>query len=679
MDHTSNKSYIDSPSRIEKVKGINEGIEFGREDLNFLSAMASQICGTASALITLMGKNKQYIKSTHNLDMVQRSFPREFTFCNYTIQAPNEVMTVADARLDHRFKNSPFVTAAKPVIFYAGAPLVGFDNMVIGTLCAIDETPKHLSQTQIKNLKLLASQVMKTLELDYVNKKLQATNRALIKQKINQNQLTDELKIATYEWDIEQNRFVFNEVWADITGYAPSEYASLGFDHWESLIHPDDRATIQRALNEHFINPEKSFRQQFRLKKKNEDYIWLQVKGKVIKHDGQGNPLLMLGMFQDITRDKKNERDRKYRQVLLDALYRLSPIGIALNDFDTGAYVEVNSKLLEPIGYTQEEFLSLSYWDVTPIEYSDQEQKQLQLLHVNGFYGPYEKEYLRKNGTKYPVLLNGVLVKDADGKKMIWSFVEDISLRKRDDSLRKEQYERIQGLLKVAQSQNDRLKNFAHIVSHNLRSHSSGISMLLRLFADSFPEMKQDELYTHLNAASGNLESTIKDLNEVVDINTADNSNFKKINLKSAVVKIADSCHSLFLTEDVSLELEVSEDDSVFGLNSYLESVILNLITNGIRYKSESRKSFVRIKSAKNDLTKMVVLSIEDNGLGIDLNRFGSRLFKMYHTFHDHKDSKGIGLFLTKNQVEAMGGTITVESAVDSGTKFIVNLPYEKN
>ena len=118
----------------------------------------------------------------------------------------------------------------------------------------------------------------------------------------------------------------------------------------------------------------------------------------------------------------------------LQGLFELSPIGIALNDFTTGAFIEVNNALLEPTGYTHNEFLQLNYWDITPEEYRQQEAIQLNNLEKKGLYGPYEKEYIRKDGSRYPVLLNGMVVRDSNGKKNIWSIIEDISERRKSEN-----------------------------------------------------------------------------------------------------------------------------------------------------------------------------------------------------------------------------------------------------
>ncbi len=107
------------------------------------------------------------------------------------------------------------------------------------------------------------------------------------------------------------------------------------------------------------------------------------------------------------------------------------PLGIALNDFTTGEFLDVNGALITPTGYTREEFFSLNYWDLTPAAYEQEELEQLRLLSNHGRYGPYEKEYIRKDGSQYSVLLNGVLIENRAGRQLIWSMVEDISERKK--------------------------------------------------------------------------------------------------------------------------------------------------------------------------------------------------------------------------------------------------------
>lgn len=115
----------------------------------------------------------------------------------------------------------------------------------------------------------------------------------------------------------------------------------------------------------------------------------------------------------------------------------------------------------------------------------------------------------------------------------------------------------------------------------------------------------------------------------------------------------------------------INKIPDVFAVNSmpaYLESILLNLTTNGIKYSNPSVNSFVEYYIEDNKEYK--VLCVKDNGLGIDLDRHKESVFGLYKTFHHHEDSTGIGLHITKNQIEAMDGKIEVESIVNEGSIF---------
>jgi len=232
-------------------------------------------------------------------------------------------------------------------------------------------------------------------------------------------------------------------------------------------------------------------------------------------------------------------------------------------------------------------------------------------------------------------------------------------------------------LLTLTQKQNERLKNFAHIVSHNLRSHTINIKSLNELIMDLKPELKELDLAKYLTQATNNLLETIERLSEVAILNTNEQKQLEKIDLSDAVVKAIHNVKALAITSKVKIINELKGNEMVLGIPAYIDSVALNFLTNAIKYRSEKRKGFVKLSCGveKNYL----VLQVEDNGLGIDLKRHGHKLFGMYKTFHKHPDSRGIGLFITKNQVEAMGGRVEVQSEIDKGITFKVYFQHEKN
>jgi len=123
--------------------------------------------------------------------------------------------------------------------------------------------------------------------------------------------------------------------------------------------------------------------------------------------------------------ERLQDSESKFR-----GLFELSPVGISLNDMATGRFLQANDALLGPTGYSREELESLTYWDITPIAYAAQEKEQIESLNQSGRYGPYEKEFIRKDGSRFPVLLSGMRMTDANNRIVIWSLVQDISQRK---------------------------------------------------------------------------------------------------------------------------------------------------------------------------------------------------------------------------------------------------------
>ncbi len=244
--------------------------------------------------------------------------------------------------------------------------------------------------------------------------------------------------------------------------------------------------------------------------------------------------------------------------------------------------------------------------------------------------------------------------------------VHDITKQKQTEA-------KIDQMLSTVQQHNHRLTNFAHIVSHNLKSHAANLSALSQMLNEEGFNASQSRTFTYLEQATQNLNQTVAHLAEVARINMFDAEKRKSLNLREAVTKAFESLQALAMQSDVELVNEVDDAIVVFAFEEYLDSIVLNLISNAIRYRSEERKAFVRASASS--VYNEVQLHIEDNGLGIDTARYGDQLFSMYKTFHHHPDSRGIGLFITKSQIEAMGGHISLKSEPNIGSTFTVTWP----
>ena len=222
---------------------------------------------------------------------------------------------------------------------------------------------------------------------------------------------------------------------------------------------------------------------------------------------------------------------------------------------------------------------------------------------------------------------------------------------------------------KIIEIQNERLVHFAHIVSHNLRVHSSNLELTLDTFSSPLVGTDEKVFKSYLTDISNNLSETLEHLNEVVTINTHEKSK-EPVDIESVFKSVLEDHKSLLEEIDVSLKYDFSNLSHIEYVPSFLNSIFSNLLTNAIKYRDTSRPLEIIVKT-KSKRTKNILI-FQDNGIGIDLDRNGAKIFNMYKTFHDNEDARGIGLFLTKNQVESLGGNISVASEIGKGSLFTV-------
>lgn len=214
----------------------------------------------------------------------------------------------------------------------------------------------------------------------------------------------------------------------------------------------------------------------------------------------------------------------------------------------------------------------------------------------------------------------------------------------------KQKEKELRNLIDVTSLQNKKLLNFAHIVSHNLRSHSANFSMLLEFLQDEQDELEKNNIMAMLFQSSENLMETLGNLNEVLDITTKVNIRRKTIDITQKIRTVTQNLQAFLKKEKAVVHNSVPEGTQLFGIPDYIENILMNLITNAVKYAHNDRTPVISISAKTED--EHTVISIKDNGLGIDLKKYKSKLFGMYKTFHKHDDAKGIGLYITKNQME---------------------------
>jgi len=223
--------------------------------------------------------------------------------------------------------------------------------------------------------------------------------------------------------------------------------------------------------------------------------------------------------------------------------------------------------------------------------------------------------------------------------------------------------------------QNDQLNQYSYIISHNLRGPISTLMGLVQIFEQDKTNLIQIEQVMQLIYKSAvNLDTIIKDLNTVISYDENLTGLLSKIDLKEECEGIEFLLSSQIHNSSAQIIYHFVKCPIVFSIKSYLHSILYNLISNAIKYKRNYVLPIIHV-SCYMENEKEVCIECSDNGLGIDMERFGNKLFGFYKRFHSHVDGKGLGLHLVKKEVDLLGGRIEVQSVVNKGATFKIILP----
>jgi signal transduction histidine kinase len=223
---------------------------------------------------------------------------------------------------------------------------------------------------------------------------------------------------------------------------------------------------------------------------------------------------------------------------------------------------------------------------------------------------------------------------------------------------------------------NNELRQFSYTVSHNLRGPVASLMGLLSLMDEKSLNEENTAILSHAKTSMMRLDHVIKDLSKIIDIRQDIYQIRQRINLKKEISDLIEALRKEIDRYQVTVKIEIDETPEIYSVKPMVHSILYNLITNAIKYRSMERTPEITIRCLTNDY---YILQIEDNGLGIDLKNYRQNIFKLYKRFHYHTEGKGLGLYLVKLQAEALGGHVEVESEVNKFTRFSVYLSKPEN
>ena len=420
------------------------------------------------------------------------------------------------------------------------------------------------------------------------------------------------------------------------------------------------RNTVSMALYNALEN-QHSWNERLQLITASGKEIWVNAAGRPLFQNG--TYIGLIGTFQDITDYVVSESKTKESEHLLRTVIDSLPLNVYIKDLESRK-VLVNKSECNYLGVKDpNEILGKSDFDLYDEEIARiSREEDLEVMALQKPMLSRETTSVKKDGSTTTFLTSKIPLNDDDNKAY---GLLGISL---DISDLKQKEEELRDLINVTSLQNKKLINFAHIVSHNLRSHSANFSMLLDFLIRETNEEEKNNIIRMLTEASDGLLETLENLNEVVAISTNTNIEKKPVNLCKKIAKVEQNLAAFLQSNKADIINEIPKDTTLMVIPAYMESILMNFITNAVKYKHPERDPVIRLSISEAE--DQIVLVIEDNGIGIDLKKYGDKLFGMYKTFHNNTDARGIGLYITKNQIEAMNGKVVAASEVGKGTAF---------
>lgn len=465
-----------------------------------------------------------------------------------------------------------------------------------------------------------------------------------------------------WDWKIQEDSLTWNKGIEGVFGYKENQVGDSS-NWWFDKIHPEDSIKMSIKLYSFIEQKTEKWQDQYRFRCADNTYKYVFDRGFLLK-DENGKAIRMIGAIQDITKQKEEEQRLK----LLETVITQSKDSIVITEANSSddripKIIYVNPAFSIMSGYESQEITGKSL-DLFFGPNSNSNELEKLLTSIK------EKEEClieiisyKKNKEEYWVRFSMIPIYNIENELSHWISIQ------RDISEEKKQEKEKEQLIRELTQNNKDLKQFSYITSHNLRAPLSNLTGLLNLIEDIPVENEElKEILDGFNKSTHLLNETINDLTKVIIIK--DNPSIKK-----EPILIKEVFENVFSQLSFQIELHKPiikidfENVSIINANkAYIESILLNLLTNALKYKSENRK--LKITITANQIDDSVDLIFKDNGIGIDLKRNRDKVFGLYQRFHNYPDSKGLGLYLVKSQVETMGGTIDIESEVNKGTSF---------
>ena len=648
------------PKRLNALNQFQIMESESEKEFDNIVALASEYTECPIAYISFVDDKRSWFKAKIGIDVDEVKV--EYSFCaQYDGLESNLVINNIDA--NPNFAHFPLLKQYPNLKFYAGVPIITIDGYMLGFLSIMDTKSRELTDVQLKFLGLLRDQVLNLLRLNLKSINIEKLRQESARKSAHLRNLFNYSFDGVLIFDSNYNIIEWNPILEKT--FKRSANQAIGLSVFEMLFNANQAQEFKSNVK-NFVESDY----------KNQSNIVFEQSGTdadgLVKYltfgissftgpNGQYYPCFISDKTeyiiaqQEIANQKRSYENlfnnipadivvfnRKHQYVFINPEGIKNPqlreFAIGKDDFE---YARHLNRSIEPALERRKYFLTA--------------------LDTKKEVG-WEETSVGADGKKHTKLRRLFPVFNQDGEvDLVIGYGLDISDRKQ---LEEEQ----KGFLERLSYQNLQLSDFCNIISHNLRAPLVSMTTLTEFIQNAEDAEEQKLLVSKLDPVLNSLNETFDELVNSLQVQQDSQIPIDKVDLHDCIQRVINGMDFDVLQNKVKFSLDLDSAPIVSFPQKYMNSIVQNLISNAIKYRSLERDPFIQIKTEKHENT--IIFSISDNGLGIDIEKYKDQIFKIGKIFHRHPNAKGYGLFMTKTQVEVMGGSIGIESTINVGTTF---------
>ncbi len=649
--------------RLAALNRLNILDTLPEDDYDNITLIASQICETPIALVSLIDDSRQWFKSKKGLDINET--PRDIAFCAHAI-LENTSMVVPDARLDDRFKNNPIVTGEPAITFYAGAQLMSPDGFPIGTLCVVDFKPRQLSAEQIGALNALAKQIGRLLQLrDELEKEKLYVAELEIKRTVIEN-----LHEGVVVQDNQSNILFCNPSAARFLGGTPESLIGKKiFETSRTFIKADGSPIVPAAIPSRMtVATAKSQRDLvLGMKIENAPTRWLRANSSPIFGSEGSGPTHVVTSFTDITVEKETLTELELNEAHLARV--LDGVPAMIGHWDSNLKnLHANKAYTEYFGKPPSQIKGLTIKEVIGQELYELNRPYIEKA-LAGQPQSFDRQVVLPNGSVRETLAS-YLPEFINGKVVgFFAVTTDITKIK---NLEREREVLIAHMVETSKlsTLGEMAGGVAHEINTPLAVILSKSEMIVEMLKDgTFEKESAIVEIEKISATAERIAKIVKGLRQFS--RHSDHDPKENIEVRDIVDSTLELCRAKLVMSGIELRQNIEVGLSVAGRSAELSQVVMNLINNAMDAVEVLPEKYILVSAKKQGPN--VELSVTDSGHGIN-PAIAEKIMNPFFTTKEIGRGTGLGLSISKGIIEAHGGRFYYDEK-NANTRFVIELP----